>query len=172
VATRAWPCSFPLYRTPTPSSSSCCDPRGLCSHNARLVLFTQPASSCVFSSLSYPHLASLNHLLRHSASSRTAMSSWPASVYPPPPRRSRSRSPGYRAGSVGGGGGAGGYYGRPSYPGPDSGGHDMYRTDWEAYDRDRAWATYERDRAAYDYHRRRSRSPGDDGTSSLCVYRR
>ena len=80
------------------------------------------------------------------------MSSW-SSSYPPPPRRSRSRSP------------RGGYSsGRPPYP-------DTYpdpynsRPDWDSYDRDR-WA-YERDRAPYDYGRRgRSRSPPlDEGWS-------
>lgn len=81
------------------------------------------------------------------------MSSW-SSSYPPPPRRSRSRSPS-----------RGGYSsGRPPYP-------DTYpdpynsRPDWDSYDRDR-WA-YERDRAPYDYGRRgRSRSPPlDEGLS-------
>ncbi|KDR74495.1 hypothetical protein GALMADRAFT_250472 [Galerina marginata CBS 339.88] len=79
------------------------------------------------------------------------MSSW-SSTYPPPPRRSRSRSPP-----------RGGYSsGRPPYPDtyPD------YRPEWDGYDRDR-WA-YERDgrdRPPYDYGRRgRSRSPppGDE----------
>src|SRR6266498_1220710 len=74
------------------------------------------------------------------------MSSW--SSYPPPPRRSRSRSPS-----------RGGYSGRPypdSYP-------EGYR-DWE-YDRER-WG-YERDRM-YDYGRRgRSRSPPTDEGMSL-----
>ena len=78
--------------------------------------------------------------------------SWSA-TYPP---RSRSRSP--RA--------------RPPYP--DSAGYlqDPYRTDWEAYDRDRAWASYERDRAAYDYGRRgRSRSPPpDEGTDVEALF--
>ncbi len=71
------------------------------------------------------------------------MSSW-SSSYPPPPRRSRSRTPP-----------RGGYSSsRGSYP-------DTYpepqRPEWDSYDRDR-WA-YERDRNPYDYGRRRSRSP-------------
>ncbi|KAK7061319.1 hypothetical protein R3P38DRAFT_2828809 [Favolaschia claudopus] len=66
--------------------------------------------------------------------------SWTSSY--PPPRRSRSRSPG-----------RGSYPPRePPYP------PDQYRGDWEAYDRERAWAAYDRDRGLYDY-RRRSRSP-------------
>ncbi|KAJ7163800.1 hypothetical protein C8R43DRAFT_988713 [Mycena crocata] len=69
--------------------------------------------------------------------------SWNAS-YPPPPRRSRSRSPG-----------RGSYPPRPEPPYPP----DQYRADWEAYDRERAWASYERDRVAYEYRRGRSRSP-------------
>ncbi|KAF8883425.1 hypothetical protein BD779DRAFT_1612279 [Infundibulicybe gibba] len=69
--------------------------------------------------------------------------SW-SSSYPPPPRRSRSRSP------------RGSYPPRPPY----SDAPNPYRADWEAYDRDRAWANYDRDRATYDYGRRgRSRSP-------------
>jgi hypothetical protein len=76
------------------------------------------------------------------------MSSWSAPVYP---RRSRSRSP-YR-----------GYPGRPPYPDPYGG--DPYRSEWDAYDRDR-WSGYERERGPYDYARRgRSRSP-EDGMSS------
>lgn len=80
------------------------------------------------------------------------MSSWSASAYPPPPRgRSRSRSP-YRAGYPPPRGGD------SSYPPPES-----YRSDWDAYERDRAWAHYERERAGYDYGRRgRSRSPPPD----------
>ncbi|KAF9224365.1 hypothetical protein BS17DRAFT_702828 [Gyrodon lividus] len=75
------------------------------------------------------------------------MSSWSASAYPPPPRRSRSRSP------------RGGYGPRPPYP--DSHPQD-HRGAWD-YDRERAWADYERDRAVYDYSRRgRSRSPPPD----------
>ncbi|KIL00472.1 hypothetical protein PAXRUDRAFT_821670 [Paxillus rubicundulus Ve08.2h10] len=72
------------------------------------------------------------------------MSSWSASAYPPPPRRSRSRSP------------RGGFGPRPPYP--DS--HPLdHRAVWD-YDRERAWTDYERDRAAYDNGRRgRSRSP-------------
>lgn len=69
------------------------------------------------------------------------MSSWNSS-YPPPPRRSRSRSPA-----------------RGSYPPRDAPyPPDQYR-DWEAYDRDRAWASYDRERPPYDYRRGRSRSP-------------
>ncbi|KAF9246862.1 hypothetical protein BU15DRAFT_69722 [Melanogaster broomeanus] len=75
------------------------------------------------------------------------MSSWSASAYPPPPRRSRSRSP------------RGGYGSRPPYPEsfpPDRGA-------WDNYDREKAWADYERDRVAHDYGRRgRSRSPPPD----------
>ncbi|THU77369.1 hypothetical protein K435DRAFT_974000 [Dendrothele bispora CBS 962.96] len=68
------------------------------------------------------------------------MSSW-SSSYPPPPRRSRSRSP------------RGSYLPRDSAYPPDS-----YR-DWE-YDRDRNWSTYDR---GYEYGRRgRSRSPVDE----------
>jgi hypothetical protein len=75
------------------------------------------------------------------------MTSWSASAYPPPPRRSRSRSPS-----------RGAYPPRthmdPAY------GQDPYRADWDTYDRDRAWPGYERDRPVYDYGRRgRSRSP-------------
>ncbi|KAJ7638406.1 hypothetical protein FB45DRAFT_902744 [Roridomyces roridus] len=70
--------------------------------------------------------------------------SWSASSYPPPPRRSRSRSPG-----------------RGSYP-PREPPPDQYRADWDGYDRERAWATYERDRVAFDYRRGRSRSPPPD----------
>ncbi|PPQ68654.1 hypothetical protein CVT24_005385 [Panaeolus cyanescens] len=69
------------------------------------------------------------------------MASW-SSSYPPPPRRSRSRSP------------RGGYASRAgdSYP-------DQYRPDWDSYDRDRY---YDR-RDPYDYPRRgRSRSPPPD----------
>jgi len=77
--------------------------------------------------------------------------SW-SSTYPPPPRRSRSRSP------------RGGYPSRPpysdSYPEP-------YR-DWDSYDRDRGWPGYERDRVPYDYGRRgRSRSPPPPSEESL-----
>jgi hypothetical protein len=69
------------------------------------------------------------------------MSSWNYS-YPPPPRRSRSRSPA-----------------RGSYPPRDAPfPPDQYR-DWETYDRDRAWASYDRERPPYDYRRGRSRSP-------------
>ncbi|KAJ7367833.1 hypothetical protein DFH08DRAFT_829518 [Mycena albidolilacea] len=69
------------------------------------------------------------------------MSSWNSS-YPPPPRRSRSRSPA-----------------RGSYPPRDAPyPPDQYR-DWETYDRDRAWASYDRERPPYDYRRGRSRSP-------------
>jgi hypothetical protein len=79
------------------------------------------------------------------------MSSWSASAYPGS-RRSRSRSP-YR----------GSYGSRPPYP-DSSFPPEPYRTDWDAYDRDRAWANYDRERALYDHARRgRSRSPGDDG---------
>ncbi|KAJ7122902.1 hypothetical protein C8R44DRAFT_876099 [Mycena epipterygia] len=70
--------------------------------------------------------------------------SWNAS-YPPPPRRSRSRSPSRAS-----------YPPRPEPPYPPS---DQYRADWEAYDRERAWANYERERVAYEYRRGRSRSP-------------
>src|ERR1700742_1900987 len=73
--------------------------------------------------------------------------SWSA-PYPPPPRRSRSRSP------------------RPPYPQrssyPESGyPGDSYRSDWDTYDRDR-WSAYDRDRGPYEYGRRRSRSPPAD----------
>lgn len=89
------------------------------------------------------------------------MSSWNSAYpHPPPTRgRSRSRSP-FRGDS---------YPSRPPYP--DQYPQDPYRTDWEAYDRDRAWASYERERQAYDYSRRgRSRSPPpDEGAySSSC----
>ncbi|KAM5534897.1 hypothetical protein V8D89_011452 [Ganoderma adspersum] len=84
------------------------------------------------------------------------MSSW-NSAYPPhpPPTRGRSRSRSPFRGDT--------YPPRPPYP--DQYPQDPYRTDWEAYDRDRAWASYERERQAYDYSRRgRSRSPppGDE----------
>ncbi|KAJ7499396.1 hypothetical protein FB451DRAFT_37057 [Mycena latifolia] len=72
--------------------------------------------------------------------------SWNPS-YPPPPRRSRSRSPP-----------RGNYPPRAEPPYPP----DQYRADWDAYDRDRAWASYERDRVPYDYRRGRSRSPGPE----------
>ncbi|KAL4082083.1 hypothetical protein V8B97DRAFT_1927313 [Scleroderma yunnanense] len=81
------------------------------------------------------------------------MSSWAAPPYPPPPRRSRSRSPSRS-----------GYGSRPPYPDapylPDHRGGP-----WDPYERDRNWSEYDRDRAAYEYGRRgRSRSPGpDDG---------
>jgi len=77
--------------------------------------------------------------------------SW-AATYPP---RSRSRSP------------------RARIPYPDSAGYpqDPYRTDWDAYDRDRAWASYERDRAAYEYGRRgRSRSPPPDESTGARTF--
>ncbi|KAI0035628.1 hypothetical protein K488DRAFT_42774 [Vararia minispora EC-137] len=82
------------------------------------------------------------------------MSSWSAPSYPPPPRRSRSRSP-YRGG--------GAPYAHPPAWGDYAPAPDAYRPEWDAYDRDRAY--YERDRAPYDFSRRgRSRSPGpDDG---------
>lgn len=74
-------------------------------------------------------------------------SSWPATAaYPPPPRRSRSRSP------------ARVYPPReePGYPPPAG----DYRAEWEAYNRGR-WDDYQR----YDYGRRgRSRSPVDEST--------
>ncbi|KAJ7667573.1 hypothetical protein DFH06DRAFT_1280528 [Mycena polygramma] len=74
--------------------------------------------------------------------------SWNSSSYPPPPRRSRSRSPGRSS-----------YPPRGDAPYPP----DQYRAagDWESYDRDRerAWASYERERVAYEYRRGRSRSP-------------
>jgi hypothetical protein len=77
--------------------------------------------------------------------------SW-SSTYPPPPRRSRSRSP------------RGGYPLRPLYPDSYS---DPYR-DWDSYDRDRGWTGYERDRVPYDYGRRgRSRSPPPPDESLL-----
>ncbi|KAI1789040.1 hypothetical protein LXA43DRAFT_1023033 [Ganoderma leucocontextum] len=79
------------------------------------------------------------------------MSSW-TSAYPPhpPPTRGRSRSRSPFRGDT--------YPPRASYP--DQFPQEPYRTDWEAYDRDRAWASYERERQAYDYSRRgRSRSP-------------
>ncbi|KAJ6567356.1 hypothetical protein DFH09DRAFT_1034534 [Mycena vulgaris] len=69
--------------------------------------------------------------------------SWNTS-YPPPPRRSRSRSPG-----------RGSYPPRPEPPYPPN----QYRAEWEAYERDQSWQTYERDRVPYDYRRGRSRSP-------------
>ncbi|KAG6336336.1 hypothetical protein ID866_2761 [Astraeus odoratus] len=81
------------------------------------------------------------------------MSSWSAPAYPPPPRRSRSRSP-LR----------GGYGLRPPYPDPAY--YQEHRGGpWDTYERDRTWPEFERDRAAYDYGRRgRSRSPApDDG---------
>ncbi|TFK43085.1 hypothetical protein BDQ12DRAFT_674366 [Crucibulum laeve] len=72
--------------------------------------------------------------------------------YPPPPRRSRSRSPS-----------RGPYPPRPPYP--EGAYPEPYRGDWDAYDRDRAWASYDRDRGGYDYGRRgRSRSPPPDET--------
>ncbi|KAL0949782.1 hypothetical protein HGRIS_009821 [Hohenbuehelia grisea] len=79
--------------------------------------------------------------------------SWPSSSYPPPPRRSRSRSPG-----------RGSYSSGPPFP--ESGyPRDPYRAEWEAYDRDR-FANYERERSGYDYGRRgRSRSPPPDDFS-------
>ncbi|KAL4241397.1 ARS2 family protein [Abortiporus biennis] len=82
------------------------------------------------------------------------MSSWSGSAYPR--GRSRSRSP-YRAAPY--------PPPRPPYPDSSYSGQDSYRSDWEAYDRERAWANYERERAAYEYSRRgRSRSPvGDEG---------
>ncbi|KAJ6510279.1 hypothetical protein C8R47DRAFT_1097395 [Mycena vitilis] len=74
--------------------------------------------------------------------------SWNSSSYPPPPRRSRSRSPSRSS-----------YPPRGDAPYPP----DQYRAagDWESYDRDRerAWASYERERVAYEYRRGRSRSP-------------
>ncbi|EKM59421.1 uncharacterized protein PHACADRAFT_249892 [Phanerochaete carnosa HHB-10118-sp] len=75
------------------------------------------------------------------------MSSWSGSGYPPPRGRSRSRSP-YRSA-----------YPpprpEPGYPPPES-----YRSEWEAYERERVWAQYDRERPGYDYGRRgRSRSP-------------
>ena len=77
--------------------------------------------------------------------------SW-SSTYPPPPRRSRSRSP------------RGGYSSRPPYPDSYP---DQYR-DWDSYDRDRGWTGYERDRVPYDYGRRgRSRSPPPSSDESL-----
>ncbi|PIL36890.1 transcription factor [Ganoderma sinense ZZ0214-1] len=84
------------------------------------------------------------------------MSSW-NSAYPPhpPPTRGRSRSRSPFRGDT--------YPPRPPYP--DQYPQDPYRTDWEAYDRDRAWASYERERQAYDYSRRgrsRSPAPGDE----------
>ncbi|CAA7259563.1 unnamed protein product [Cyclocybe aegerita] len=75
------------------------------------------------------------------------MSSWSASSYPPPPRRSRSRSPP-----------RGGY--SSSRPYPDSY-PDSFRPDWDPYEREKY---YERDRMPYDYGRRRSRSPPMDDT--------
>jgi len=93
------------------------------------------------------------------------MTSWSATAYPPPPRRSRSRSPS-----------RGAYLPRahmdPVY------GQDPYRADWDTYDRDRQWPGYERDRPVYDYGRRgRSRSPSqlDDSRKrrrSLSPYER
>ena len=75
------------------------------------------------------------------------MTSWSASVFPPPPRRSRSRSP------------SRGVYPSRTHLDPAYG-QEPYRADWDAYDRDRAWPGYERDRPVYDYGRRgRSRSP-------------
>ncbi|KAH9483110.1 Serrate RNA effector molecule-like protein [Psilocybe cubensis] len=78
------------------------------------------------------------------------MSSW-SSSYPPPPRRSRSRSPPSRGYSSG----------RPPYSDTYS---ENYRPDWDGrdtYDRDR-WHDRER---PYDYGRRgRSRSPPVDET--------
>ncbi|KAJ7087280.1 hypothetical protein B0H15DRAFT_306028 [Mycena belliarum] len=71
-------------------------------------------------------------------------------AYPPPPRHSSSRSP------------SRGVYpprAEPPYP------PDQYRTDWDAYERDRQWAPYERERVPYDYRRGgRSRSPPPEGT--------
>ncbi|KAF8164885.1 hypothetical protein B0H34DRAFT_687006 [Crassisporium funariophilum] len=76
--------------------------------------------------------------------------SWPSS-YPPPPRRSRSRSPPPRAGYPSG---------RPVYPDVYP---EPYRAEWDAYDRDRNYPGYERERPPYDYPRRgRSRSPPPD----------
>ncbi|KXN84225.1 hypothetical protein AN958_12878 [Leucoagaricus sp. SymC.cos] len=73
--------------------------------------------------------------------------SW-SSSYPPPSRRSRSRSP------------RGSYPPRSSYPDSAYPG-DTYRSDWDSYDRER-WSSYDRDRGPYDYGRRRSRSPPSD----------
>ncbi|KAG6860310.1 hypothetical protein C0995_012862 [Termitomyces sp. Mi166 len=59
------------------------------------------------------------------------------------PARSHSRSP----------------RSRPPYGEPVQ---DMYRGEYDAYDRDRGWGSY--DRSGYDYGRRRSRSPPSDET--------
>ena len=71
------------------------------------------------------------------------MSSWSASAYPLPPRRSRSRSPP-----------------RGPYPLRDDAAYPPadYRAEWDAYNRGR-WDDYQR----YEYSRRgRSRSPPAD----------
>src|ERR1700722_11724668 len=65
--------------------------------------------------------------------------SWPATSYPPPPRRaSHSRSPPRGGMSAP----------RPPYLDPAYHPQDLYRAEWDAYERDRAWANYERERAA------------------------
>ncbi|CAK5262625.1 unnamed protein product [Mycena citricolor] len=67
------------------------------------------------------------------------------SGYPPPPRRSRSRSPG-----------------RAPYPSYEDTYRDSLR-DWDPYGRDRnGYGSWERDRAQYEYRRGRSRSPGPE----------
>lgn len=83
------------------------------------------------------------------------MSSWSGS-HPPPPRRSRSRSP------------SRGAYGRAPYPDGFGYAQDAYRPDWDPYNRERAWVDWERDRVGYDYSRRgRSRSPPFDDCKYL-----
>ncbi|KAF7776437.1 hypothetical protein Agabi119p4_4830 [Agaricus bisporus var. burnettii] len=74
--------------------------------------------------------------------------SW-SSSYPPPPRRSRSRSP------------RGSYPPRSAFPDSTYMGDTYRSSDWDNYDRER-WSSYDRDRGLYEYGRRRSRSPPSD----------
>jgi hypothetical protein len=121
-------------------SSLCRDIKRSVLHHARLLSLSDSDLSSNFGLFLSPSQSySLN------------MSSWSGSGYPPPRGRSRSRSP-YRAG-----------YPPPrsesSYPPQEP----PYRSDWDAYERERAWAQYDRERAGYEYSRRgRSRSPPAD----------
>lgn len=78
--------------------------------------------------------------------------SW-SSSYPPPPRRSRSRSP------------RGSYPPRSAFPDSTYMGDTYRSSDWDNYDRER-WSSYDRDRGLYEYGRRRSRSPPSDESES------